>query len=188
MPKILYVSYVVVFDSLLEESISGTTWTMSPFMASRYHLSLKFCFLGNFQCKNSEECDSFPSKPIKCTQEVKVYPLNSHLLCLLWWQASEKNSGWEDMIFIPPGKGRSQHVKEVAEAWESLPRTLILHDSKMLANHIFVFTDPIRAVEHKSLSLSLSCSIGSNLIKVPQRDGNSTYDGSAWAKEWDPVI
>ncbi|KAM7514215.1 hypothetical protein LguiA_003798 [Lonicera macranthoides] len=31
-------------------------------------------------------------------------------------ETSEKNSGWEDMIFIPPGKGRSQHVKEVAEA------------------------------------------------------------------------
>ncbi|XP_050214091.1 protein TIC 22, chloroplastic isoform X2 [Mercurialis annua] len=29
-------------------------------------------------------------------------------------EISEKNSGWEDMIFIPPGKSHSQHIQEVA--------------------------------------------------------------------------
>ncbi|KAH9692526.1 protein TIC 22 [Citrus sinensis] len=28
---------------------------------------------------------------------------------------SEKNSGWEDLIFIPPGKSHSQHIQEVAK-------------------------------------------------------------------------
>lgn len=34
-------------------------------------------------------------------------------LCLM--QTSEKNSGWEDLIFIPPGKSHSQHIQEVAK-------------------------------------------------------------------------
>ncbi|KAK9271162.1 hypothetical protein L1049_026751 [Liquidambar formosana] len=31
-------------------------------------------------------------------------------------EMSEKNSGWEDLIFIPPGKSHSQHIQEVAKA------------------------------------------------------------------------
>ncbi|KAL6317690.1 hypothetical protein AAG906_030444 [Vitis piasezkii] len=30
-------------------------------------------------------------------------------------QTSEKNSGWEDLIFIPPGKSHSQHIQEVTK-------------------------------------------------------------------------
>ncbi|KAH9692524.1 protein TIC 22 [Citrus sinensis] len=30
-------------------------------------------------------------------------------------ETSEKNSGWEDLIFIPPGKSHSQHIQEVAK-------------------------------------------------------------------------
>ncbi|KAH7567416.1 hypothetical protein ACOSP7_010707 [Xanthoceras sorbifolium] len=30
-------------------------------------------------------------------------------------EMSEKNSGWEDLIFIPPGKSHSQHIQEVAK-------------------------------------------------------------------------
>ncbi|XP_031267255.1 protein TIC 22, chloroplastic [Pistacia vera] len=30
-------------------------------------------------------------------------------------EMSEKNSGWEDLIFIPPGKNHSQHIQEVAK-------------------------------------------------------------------------
>ncbi|KAF5200433.1 Tic 22 protein [Thalictrum thalictroides] len=29
-------------------------------------------------------------------------------------EMSDKNSGWEDLIFIPPGKSYSQHIQEVA--------------------------------------------------------------------------
>eukprot|EP00262_Sarcandra_glabra_P011048 TRINITY_DN2674_c1_g1_i3.p1 TRINITY_DN2674_c1_g1~~TRINITY_DN2674_c1_g1_i3.p1 ORF type:complete len:291 (+),score=35.96 TRINITY_DN2674_c1_g1_i3:181-1053(+) len=29
-------------------------------------------------------------------------------------EMNDKNSGWEDLIFIPPGKSYSQHIKEVA--------------------------------------------------------------------------
>ncbi|XP_076904580.1 protein TIC 22, chloroplastic-like [Bidens hawaiensis] len=31
-------------------------------------------------------------------------------------EASEKNSGWEDLVFIPPGKSHSQHLQEVVNA------------------------------------------------------------------------
>ncbi|WOG99002.1 hypothetical protein DCAR_0418348 [Daucus carota subsp. sativus] len=31
-------------------------------------------------------------------------------------EINEKSSGWEDLIFIPPGKSRSQHIQEVAKA------------------------------------------------------------------------
>ncbi|KAI7740506.1 hypothetical protein M8C21_030464 [Ambrosia artemisiifolia] len=31
-------------------------------------------------------------------------------------EMSEKNSGWEDLIFIPPGKSHSQHLREVVNA------------------------------------------------------------------------
>ncbi|XP_059636343.1 protein TIC 22, chloroplastic [Cornus florida] len=31
-------------------------------------------------------------------------------------EISEKNSGWEDMIFIPPGKSHFQHISELAKA------------------------------------------------------------------------
>ncbi|KMT06122.1 hypothetical protein BVRB_7g162930 [Beta vulgaris subsp. vulgaris] len=30
-------------------------------------------------------------------------------------EVSEKNSGWDDLIFIPPGKSHSQHIQEVAK-------------------------------------------------------------------------
>jgi hypothetical protein len=28
-------------------------------------------------------------------------------------QTSERGSGWDDLIFIPPGKRHSQHIKEI---------------------------------------------------------------------------
>jgi len=28
-------------------------------------------------------------------------------------QMSEKSSGWDDLIFIPPGKSHSQHIQEI---------------------------------------------------------------------------
>ncbi|KAG8377623.1 hypothetical protein BUALT_Bualt08G0052300 [Buddleja alternifolia] len=31
-------------------------------------------------------------------------------------EINEKNSGWEDLIFIPPGKSHSQHIQEVTKA------------------------------------------------------------------------
>ncbi|XP_056167956.1 protein TIC 22, chloroplastic isoform X1 [Syzygium oleosum] len=31
-------------------------------------------------------------------------------------EMSEKNSGWEDLIFIPPGKSHSQHIQEVVKS------------------------------------------------------------------------
>ncbi|KAK9066731.1 hypothetical protein SSX86_014054 [Deinandra increscens subsp. villosa] len=31
-------------------------------------------------------------------------------------EMSEKNSGWEDLVFIPPGKSHSQHLQEVVNA------------------------------------------------------------------------
>ncbi|XP_068338190.1 protein TIC 22, chloroplastic-like isoform X3 [Pyrus communis] len=31
-------------------------------------------------------------------------------------ESSEKNSGWEDLIFIPPGKSYSQHIQDVVKA------------------------------------------------------------------------
>lgn len=31
-------------------------------------------------------------------------------------ELSEKNTGWEDLIFIPPGKSYSQHFQEVVKA------------------------------------------------------------------------
>lgn len=31
-------------------------------------------------------------------------------------EKSEKNSGWDDLIFVPPGKSHSQHIQEVAKA------------------------------------------------------------------------
>lgn len=34
-------------------------------------------------------------------------------------QMSEKNSGWEDLIFIPPGKSYSQHLQDVVKVWGS---------------------------------------------------------------------
>lgn len=30
-------------------------------------------------------------------------------------ESSEKNSGWEDLIFIPPGKSSSQHIQDVVQ-------------------------------------------------------------------------
>ncbi|CAI9115738.1 OLC1v1016728C3 [Oldenlandia corymbosa var. corymbosa] len=31
-------------------------------------------------------------------------------------ETSERNSGWEDLIFVPPGKSHSQHIQEVAQS------------------------------------------------------------------------
>lgn len=31
-------------------------------------------------------------------------------------EMSEKNSGWDNMIFVPPGKSHTQHIREVANA------------------------------------------------------------------------
>ena len=44
-------------------------------------------------------------------------------------QASEKNSGWEDLIFIPPGKSFSQHIQDVVKAWSYKALTSIDHIS-----------------------------------------------------------
>lgn len=43
-------------------------------------------------------------------------------------QMSESSSGWEDLIFIPPGKSHSQHIKET-KAWfpgHKLKLTIVL--------------------------------------------------------------
>jgi len=40
-----------------------------------------------------------------------------HLNLRLWLQKNEKNSGWDDLIFIPPGKSHTKHFQEVANAW-----------------------------------------------------------------------
>jgi hypothetical protein len=32
---------------------------------------------------------------------------------LLIWQINERDSGWDDLIFIPPGKSLNQHINEV---------------------------------------------------------------------------
>ncbi|CAI0465201.1 unnamed protein product [Linum tenue] len=31
-------------------------------------------------------------------------------------ETSEKNSGWEDLIFIPPGKSQSEHIQEITKS------------------------------------------------------------------------
>lgn len=38
--------------------------------------------------------------------------LNSDEFSLVM-QINERGSGWEDLIFIPPGKSHFQHIKEV---------------------------------------------------------------------------
>ncbi|VFQ65666.1 unnamed protein product [Cuscuta campestris] len=35
---------------------------------------------------------------------------------LIKMQKSEKNSGWEDLIFVPPGKSHSQHIQDIAKS------------------------------------------------------------------------
>jgi hypothetical protein len=34
--------------------------------------------------------------------------------CYLILQINERNSGWDDLIFIPPGKSLNQHIDEVS--------------------------------------------------------------------------
>jgi hypothetical protein len=34
--------------------------------------------------------------------------------CYLILQINERNSGWDDLIFIPPGKSLNQHINEVS--------------------------------------------------------------------------
>ncbi|CAM8939105.1 unnamed protein product [Rhodiola kirilowii] len=47
---------------------------------------------------------------------VPVFQVGSLEDVLKKMEMSEKNSGWEDFIFIPPGKSHSQHIQEVAYA------------------------------------------------------------------------
>lgn len=35
-------------------------------------------------------------------------------LCYLILQINERDSGWDDLIFIPPGKSLNQHINEVS--------------------------------------------------------------------------
>ncbi|CBI19527.3 unnamed protein product, partial [Vitis vinifera] len=46
------------------------------------------------------------------TQHIMVGSLEDVLRKM---ETSEKNSGWEDLIFIPPGKSHSQHIQEVTK-------------------------------------------------------------------------
>ncbi|BFG18408.1 hypothetical protein CerSpe_046820 [Prunus speciosa] len=49
-------------------------------------------------------------------------PVSQHIMVgsledvLRKMELSEKNSGWEDLIFIPPGKSYSQHIQDVVKA------------------------------------------------------------------------
>ncbi|CAM8939106.1 unnamed protein product [Rhodiola kirilowii] len=47
---------------------------------------------------------------------IVLYKVGSLEDVLKKMEMSEKNSGWEDFIFIPPGKSHSQHIQEVAYA------------------------------------------------------------------------
>ncbi|CAH9054039.1 unnamed protein product [Cuscuta europaea] len=50
------------------------------------------------------------------------YSASQHILVgsledvLIKMQKSEKNSGWEDLIFVPPGKSHLQHIQDIAKS------------------------------------------------------------------------
>ncbi|XP_057794510.1 protein TIC 22, chloroplastic isoform X2 [Salvia miltiorrhiza] len=46
---------------------------------------------------------------------VPVFQVGSLEDVLRKMEISKKNSGWEDLIFIPPGKSHSQHIQEVVK-------------------------------------------------------------------------
>lgn len=47
---------------------------------------------------------------------ILITEFNRELFHLDEMQRSEKNLGWEDLIFVPPGKSFSQHIQEVIKA------------------------------------------------------------------------
>ncbi|KAF9622513.1 hypothetical protein IFM89_031917 [Coptis chinensis] len=53
------------------------------------------------------------SRGLSISQHIMVGSLEDVLKKM---EMSDKNSGWEDLIFIPPGKSYSQHIQEVAMA------------------------------------------------------------------------
>ncbi|KAI3440345.1 uncharacterized protein J3R85_003673 [Psidium guajava] len=56
---------------------------------------------------------SRPSRGAGLSQHIMVGSLEDVLRKM---EISEKNSGWEDLIFIPPGKSHSQHIQEVVKS------------------------------------------------------------------------
>ncbi|KAL5992789.1 hypothetical protein ACLOJK_013708 [Asimina triloba] len=54
---------------------------------------------------------SKPSRGSSISQHIMVGSLEDVLKKL---EMSDKDSGWEDLIFIPPGKSYTQHIKQVA--------------------------------------------------------------------------
>lgn len=83
-------------------------------------------------------------------------------------QVSEKNSGWEDLIFIPPGKSFSQHIQDVSKKWSTEHDFNWPHWSYLYRSSEFVTkshdSQPSRwVIIHRKLShthtLSLACDI-----------------------------
>ncbi|KAJ7958148.1 protein TIC 22, chloroplastic [Quillaja saponaria] len=78
--------------------------------------------------KNKRYCPIYFSKEdierelSKVSRASKVPGVSQHILVgsledvLKKMEMSEKNSGWEDLIFIPPGKSHSQHIQEIVKA------------------------------------------------------------------------
>ncbi|XP_024970218.1 protein TIC 22, chloroplastic isoform X2 [Cynara cardunculus var. scolymus] len=66
------------------------------------------------QLKNAMELKSSATK--SGFDGVPVFQVGSLEDVLKKMETSEKNSGWEDLIFIPPGKSHSQHLQEVVKA------------------------------------------------------------------------
>ncbi|CAM8936574.1 unnamed protein product [Rhodiola kirilowii] len=60
-----------------------------------------------------KELTKVPRRGASISQHIMVGSLEDVLKKM---EMSEKNSGWEDFIFIPPGKSHSQHIQEVAYA------------------------------------------------------------------------
>uniref|UniRef100_A0A7N0TQP1 Protein TIC 22, chloroplastic n=1 Tax=Kalanchoe fedtschenkoi TaxID=63787 RepID=A0A7N0TQP1_KALFE len=60
-----------------------------------------------------KELTKVPRRGSSISQHIMVGSLEDVLKKM---EMSEKNSGWEDLIFVPPGKSHSQHLQEVAHA------------------------------------------------------------------------
>lgn len=75
--------------------------------------------------KNKRYCPVYFSKEdieqelSKVSRSSKGVGVSQHIMVgsfedvLKKMELSEKNSGWEDLVFIPPGKKHSQHIKEI---------------------------------------------------------------------------
>ncbi|CAN7108585.1 unnamed protein product [Brassica rapa subsp. narinosa] len=61
---------------------------------------------------SKEDIERELSKYTRADQQIMVGSLEDVLRKM---ERSEKNSGWEDMIFIPPGRSYAQHMQEVVK-------------------------------------------------------------------------